>query len=180
MGSDFGANLSLATGKEHALLPKRIGVPNPQAERGVESKVIEQQAPRETSLRWEKVENKGTKETDFQLQFEGATGEIGFTTVTTAKAVKAPSELMDIRNTLQQKFIELLESTYANCFHHNRLVAKVAEWTMGSIMSRLALLGMSVKELEKIKKRIRKRLIEENYTALCQVIYDETMLEIVT
>lgn len=173
MSQGFSLNMST---KEHALLPKQIARQNPQAE----AKVIEQQAPREMSaLRWERVDNKGNKETEFQLQFQGM-DEIGFTTVTTAKAVKAPSEVMDIRNTLQQKFVELLESTYASCFHHNRLVAKVAEWTMGNIMSRLALLGMSVRELERIKRKIRKRLIEENHTAFCQVVYDETMLEIVT
>jgi len=180
MSQQLSLNTGMAQSKQYMVKKPTMGQDPALAAKQAEAKVAEQPAPRQQAgLRWERVESKPGQSTEFQLAFEGLTSEIGFTTVTTPQAVKAPSDLQDIRNTMQQKFVELLEQTYANSFHHNRLIAKVAEWTLGNIMDRLARLGMPAKELDKIKRRIRRRLIEENQSALNQVIYDETMLEIV-
>ena len=174
MSHDISLNSGLAQEKLYGL-PKRLPIGNnPAAEKEVASQTVN----REAALQWQKVLNQSKSEVDLQLVFSPSS-EISSTTVVTPDAVKAPSQTLDIRDKLQQKFVELLEQTYAGSFHHNRLVAKVAEWTMGNIIGRLALLGMSIRELERIKKRIRQRLIAENDTAFCQVVYDETMLEIV-
>lgn len=164
----------MAQEKMYALAKKPAQRANPEAEK----EVARQAADRDAFLQWDKVENKGKTEGEFKLSFT-PTKETSATTVLTPEAVKATSSTLDLRQNLENKFLELLEQNYANCFHHNRLVAKVAEWSMGNIMSRLALLGMSARELAKAKKRIRKRLIEENETSMNQVAYDETMLEIV-
>lgn len=174
MSQDLSLNMGFAQDKFYAVAKNMAAA----AAQSGQEQTIKPEETRETSLRWEKVTSKGKSEGDQKLTFS-LSSELGSTTVLTPDAVKAPASPLGIRQHLQDKFVELLEQTYANCFHHNRLVAKVAEWTLGNILGRLALLGMPPEKLEKIKKRIRGRLIEQNRTALFQVVYDETMMEIV-
>ncbi len=168
MSNQLALNTGFAQEKMYALA-KRAAAPQAQPEEAVE---------RSNDLKWTKAEGGASSEGEYNLSFS-STSELHSTTVVTPNAVKFSGQTFGLKQGLQQKFTELLEQTYANSFHYNRLVAKVAEWTMGNIMGRLALLGMSTKELAKIKRRIRKKLIEQNDAALRQVVYDETMLEIV-
>lgn len=168
MSNQLALNTGFAQEKMYALA-KRPPAPQNQPEENVE---------REDSLKWTKAEGSGESDADFNLAFS-STSELRSSTVVTPQAIKFSGQVFDLKQSLQQKFVELLEQTYANSFHYNRLVSKVAEWTMGNIMGRLALMGMSTKELARIKRRIRRKLIEQNEAALQQVMYDETMLEIV-
>lgn len=133
---------------------------------------------RESTHQWGKVEEKGKKDVDYKVLFS-ATMETSTTTVLTPESVKALKAAQGFKQQLQQKFTGLFEQAYANCFHHNRLVAKVAEFTVGNVLSRLAMTGMSSTELAQMKQDIRVKLIDQNTTAFQQVVYDETMLEIV-
>jgi hypothetical protein len=175
MNNQLALNTGFAQEKMYAALAKRPPVPQGPAEN---NQAIKQNVEQEQSLKWVKAEGSEGSDADFNLTF-ASTSELRSSTVLTPQAVKSTSQVFDLKQGLQEKFVELLEQTYANSFHYNRLVAKVAEWTMGNIMGRLALMGMSTKELAKIKRRIRKKMIEQNATALRQVMYDETMLEIV-
>jgi len=169
MSNQLALNTGFAQEKMYALAKRPSAPQQTETEEAVE---------RQDNLKWTKAEGSGGSEADFNLSFS-STSELRSTTVVTPQAVKFSGQAFSLKQGLEQKFTELLEQTYANSFHHNRLVSKVAEWTMGNIVGRLALMGMSVKELAKIKRRIRKKLIEQNDAALRQVIYDETMLEIV-
>jgi len=171
--SEFTINAGISnTHKEHGLKKPEINQ-NPAAE----AKVIEKEASRESSLQWQKVESKDKKGTDLQLAVD--TVKISSTTVTAPQAVKAAAPALDLRKNLKDKFTGMLEKTYANIFHHNRLVAKVAEWMVGNIMERLALLGMDPTELASLKDKVREDLVFQNKVAFSQVVYDEAMLEIV-
>jgi hypothetical protein len=172
MSNQLALNTGFAQEKMYALAKRPLA---PQGQQVENNQTIKQNVEREGNLKWVTAEGSGESET---LTF-APTSELRSSTVLTPQAVKSASQVFDLKQGLQEKFIELLEQTYANSFHYNRLVAKVAEWTMGNIMGRLALMGMSTKELAKIKRRIRKKMIEQNATALQQVMYDETMLEIV-
>ena len=172
--------LSMSLGpKEHALLAKKIGRnPAAEAETAVATSRDEM---RDSGLQWEKTEGKNGQEGETRLA-GGDSVSIGATTVTataTPAAIKAATATVDLRQNLINKFIRLYEDTYSNCFSHNRLVAKVAEWTTGNIIGRLALLGTSPQELADIRERVRANLITQNKTALSQVFYDEALLEIV-
>lgn len=162
--------------KEHAVRKPQQQVNNPAADQEVVSK----QVRRDSGQQWVEVENKGKKGTDFRLGVD--TAEISHTTVViTPEAIKAPSQVSEAKkglDNLKNKFTGMLEQTYANCFHHNRLISKVAEWSVGNIFERLALLGMSPQELSGIKEGVRQNLIVQNRVALDQVLYDETQVEI--
>jgi hypothetical protein len=171
--SEFAINVGISnTPKEHAVKKPETNQ-NPAAE----AKVIEKEASRESSLQWQKVESKNKKGTELELSTD--TVKINFTTVTAPHAVKAAAPALDLRKNLKDKFTGMLEKSYANIFHHNRLVAKVAEWMVGNIMERLALLGMDPTELASLKDRVREDLVLQNKVAFSQVVYDEAMLEIV-
>lgn len=171
---DFALNVAISdTPKEYA-----VRKPSPGSDSAAGAEVVKQEeVSRESALRWEKTESKGKGEKE-NLRLSVDTVKIGPTTVAAPEVVKAPP-VVDIRRNLKEKFIKLFEKTYANCFSHNRLLAKVAEWMVGNILERLALLGMSPQELAEIKDRVRDDLILQNRVALSQVIYDESMLEIV-
>lgn len=173
------ASVTLGFGpKENALLAKKLGR-NPAAEAETAA-AASQDEIRDSGLQWEKTEGKDGKEGETRLARDSVS--IGATTVTataTPEAIRAETATVDIRQSLTNKFVRLYEGTYANCFSHNRLVAKVAAWTTGNILGRLALLGTSPQELAEIRERVRDNLITQNKTAMAQVLYDETMLEIV-
>jgi hypothetical protein len=175
MSQSLNIGSGLAQEKLYAL-PKKLPLAQNPA---MQEQALKQVADKEAQLNWVKVDNNGKPQAELKLSFS-PTSEMSNTTIVTPEAVKAPAELLDIRQSLQNKFMEVLEQTYANSFHHNRLVAKVAEWSMANVIGKLALMGLSPKELEKVKKKIRKRLIEQNRHSLFQVVYDETMLEVVT
>lgn len=139
--------------------------------------ITRQEEERDSGLQWQEIQNKGTGE--FSLA-SGPSAAAVVTTVAAPETIKAaPSAQLSVRANLKEKFTGLLEQNYAGCFSHNRLVAKVSEWVVGNVMERLAMLGMSAQELAEIRGRVRENVIEQNGTALAQVVYDETMMEIV-
>jgi hypothetical protein len=173
--SDFALQTGVSnTPKEHAVRKPQTA-PNPGAEQEVVSKGLRSEAGKQ----WEKVETKGKKEAELRLALD--TVEIGHTTVVAPETVKAAPQVSELKkglDGLKNKFTDMLEQTYANCFHHNRLIASVAEWSVGNIFERLALLGMSPQELSGIKDSVRENLIVQNRVALDQVFYDETQVEV--
>jgi len=166
--------------KEHALLPKPIGKNDGQAEAQAEVKAVASQEPiRESNVKLDLVDKKGSKEKECQISYQD---KAIITTVYLPESVRASapaSPVLDLRKNLKEKFLGTFERTYADCFSHNRLVAKVAEWMVGNVMERLALLGMGPQEIGEMKDRVRSNLIEQNQGAIEQVVYDEGMLEIV-
>jgi|GEM_PF-1726429 len=174
-----GLDLNTSIAKEHAVLPKPVGRPNPQVEAAsTQSQKLGE--VRDSGVQWERVEGRNDEKDEPRIS-SGQEDQVvlSTSTVITPNAVSAPTQVSNLRESLKQKFVQLFEQSYANIFHHNRLVAKVAEWTVGNILERLALLGMSPQELAEIRDRVRENLIAQNYAALRQVAYDETMLEIV-
>lgn len=175
------AELSFNLGpKEHAVAAQKLTPPAPEqaqlAGKAVEAKG--EKVEREGGLRWNKEEAVGRQD-ELTLSFESTA--YGPTTVVTPESVAAAGKKeVSRRVDLKGKLANLLGQNYALSFHHNRLVAKVAEWTIGNITERLARLGMSVAEISALKEEIRQDLIRQNRSALAQVVYDEKMLEIIT
>ena len=101
-------------------------------------------------------------------------------TGTSAKALKSGSAVDGLKENLKEKFLNIYKSAYGNTKSHNRLLANVAQWMVGNVMERLALMGISHEELEDIKSNVRHELVDKNHTAMEQVVYDETMMEVLT
>ncbi|MBN2058438.1 MAG: hypothetical protein JW782_06565 [Candidatus Saganbacteria bacterium] len=100
-------------------------------------------------------------------------------TDTSAKVARSGNASQELLSELKNRFKKTFVSAYSNVFSHNRLLAKVSEWLVGNVMEKLALMGISPQELEALKGQVRTDLICQNRTAMEQVVYDETMLEIV-
>lgn len=100
-------------------------------------------------------------------------------TDTSARVARSGDVSQELVQELKNRFKKSFVSAYSNVFSHNRLLAKVSEWMVGNVMEKLALMGMSPAELEGLKDQVRTELISQNRSAMEQVVYDETMLEIV-
>jgi hypothetical protein len=156
---------------------KEYAVKKPQAPKPQEEAVTLSQGLRESGFEW--VENDKSElnlsnqlsESDFLLSTSTTD-----TSARTARSTNVPQEMLE---GLKNKFKKLFVSAYSNVFSHNRLLAKVSEWMVGNVMERLALMGISPQELENLKGQVREDLVCQNRVALSQIVYDETMLEIV-
>ncbi|MDD5382128.1 MAG: hypothetical protein PHH60_00510 [Candidatus Margulisbacteria bacterium] len=170
--SELSLNIGISTGaKEHAI-KKPVLAPKPQEEAFVVSHGV-----RESGFEW--VEN---EKSEVSLMNEISDTELMFTTSTTdtgAKVARSGVFSQEMLQDMKNRFKKLFVSAYSNAFSHNRLLAKVAEWMVGNVMERLALMGISIAELDELKSQVRADLISQNKVAMGQVVYDETMLEIV-
>jgi hypothetical protein len=170
MSSELGFNLGP---KEHAILAKRVGRENPQAE--TEAAAVQRQGEvRDSGVQWEKVSHDGGREEEVRVARSDSVS-FGATTVTTAEAVSAPTAPLSLRDNLRGRLAASYEKACELSFHFNRLTAKVGEF-----MEQVSAPFLPLEERMAIKERVRHSLIEQNFTAYSQVVYDETMLEIVT
>lgn len=182
MTNDLGLNMSFSMAREHAVgnrPPRREQAVVPAGEQPQVAQ--EQAANRESGLRWD-IEDGSVDEgrrDSLDMELAHDTVAIGHTTVITPQAVRSPSAATSLRQQMRDRFVGLYEQTYSNCFHHNRLVARVAEFTVGNILSQLARVGMSTQELGEIRERVRGELIGQLHTNMEQVAYDSAMMEIV-
>ncbi len=172
--SELALNVSVAnTGKEYA-----IRKPAQEAAKPQEEAVALSQGLRESGIEWLQ-----TKDSELVLSNRISESDLLLSTTTTDTATKALTTGITSQEMLQelkQRFKKLFISSYNNIFSHNRLLAKISEWMVGNVMERLALLGMSMEELDTLKHNVRMELVQKNQTAMAQVVYDETILEIVT
>lgn len=129
--------------------------------------------PRESSLSWEGNENDG----EYQVIAES---HAMVTSVALPEAVRGNDPTLNVSQNLTRRFLSLYEQVYGNTFHHNRLVSRVAEWLVGNCMDQLARLGVDPSRLAEVRERVRQSLIEGTYRDYCQVVYDETVMEICT
>jgi hypothetical protein len=171
--SELALNIGISNGaKEYAIRKPQVA-PNPQEEALIAGK----QGVRESGFEWN---DNGRAEYTIASKIDDA--EMLLTssaTDVTARVIQSGTISAELSQELHGKFKKLFVSAYANVFSHNRLLAKVSEWMVGNVMERLALVGMSPAELEALKSQVRADLIAQNRVALQQVVYDETMLEIV-
>ena len=171
------SNLSLNVGinntaKEYAVRKPQAATQTPQ-----ESTALAQ-ALRESGFQWQQLDNSDhTLSTNNISDLDSLLTSTSTDTATRVVNSGATSQemLVDLKNRFQKMFV----SSYGNVFSHNRLLAKVAEWMVGNVMEHLALMGMSLDELNELKSQVRNDLVRQNHAALEQVIYDETMLEII-
>lgn len=172
------SNLALNVAIGNAAKEYAIKKPQQQAQKPQEEAVKLSQGLRESGIEWTRSDR---SEMDISHRIDDAKALL--TTSTTDASAKAATRsgmtsqemLEELKNRFKKTFI----SAYSNIFSHNRLLAKVAEWMVGNVMERLALMGISPEELEQIKSQVRNELVAQNQSALEQVVYDETMLEIV-
>lgn len=172
------SELALNVGVSNAAKEYAIRKPVQEAPKPQEESVVLSQGLRESGVEW--FEN---DKSELGLLNQISESDLLLTTSTTETAVKVSRSGIissEMLQELKQRFKKLFVSAYGNIFSHNRLLAKISEWMVGTVMERLALLGISMQELEEIKSNVRMELIEKNQTAMAQVVYDETMLEIVT
>ncbi|MFH1361975.1 MAG: hypothetical protein ABIH69_04910 [bacterium] len=184
MTNDLGLNMSFSLNRENAVRsrqPGREAIPQEQAQAQAMQMQEGQEVNRESGLRWN-IEDGSVDEgrrDSLDMELAHDTVAIGHTTVVTPQAVRSPQAARSVRQQIQERFTNLYEQTYANCFHHNRLVARVAEFTVGNILEQLGRVGMSPEELSGIRDRVRTQLTEQLHTNMEQVAYDSAMMEIV-
>lgn len=170
--SDLSLSAGIAnSGKEYAV--KKPVAPKPQ-----EESVLASQGMRESGIEWSKNEK-----SEFSLMNQLTESDLMLATSTTdtsARVARSGLFSQEMLTELRNKFKKAFVSAYGNVYSHNRLLAKVAEWMVGNVMERLTLMGISSEELDALKAQVRADLIGQNRHALAQVIYDETMLEILT
>lgn len=170
--SDISLNVGISNGGKEYAACKAQAPRQPQ-----EESVALSQGLRESGFEWS-----DNGKSEFSLTSQVADAEMLLTssaTDTSARLIRASTLPQELAQELHSKFKKLFVSSYANVFSHNRLLAKVSEWMVGNVMERLALTGMSPAELEELKGQVRSDLISQNQVGLQQVVYDETMLEIV-
>ena len=85
----------------------------------------------------------------------------------------------NFKKSLRERFETSLEKNYAGIFSHNRLLAKLSELKTGASIQVLAMLGVPAEEIDKIKSRVRGKLIDQNKINIAQVRYDYNLLQIV-
>jgi hypothetical protein len=172
------SNLSLNVGVSN--MPKEYATRSSQAAPPPQQEATRlAQALRESGFQWQETSN-----TDHSLSTNNISDleAMLLTSTTTDVGTKAANSgvvSQELLVDLKSKFRKMFISSYGNIFSHNRLLAKVAEWMVGNVMEHLALMGMSLEELEGLKAQVRTDLIHQNKSAMEQVIYDETMLEII-
>jgi len=166
----LGMGFTLA--KEYAVKKTQPNQPKPAEE----SQLISQGA-RESGVEWGQADGSElnlmdrVSDSDFLLTTS--------TTDTSARVASSEPTSSGLVQDLRSKFKKMFAPAYANVFSHNQLLAKVAKWLVGNVMERLALVGMPIAELESLKDQVRSDLVAQNQAGLSQVVYDETMLEIV-
>lgn len=170
--SELALNIGLSNGAKEYAIRKPQMAPNPQ-----EESLVANQGVRESGFEWNdsgRAEYTLTsKVTDAEMLLTSSATDVA------ARVIHSGTLSQELGQELFNKFKKMFVSNYANMFSHNRLLAKVSEWMVGNIMERLALTGMSPAELDALKTQVRTELIGQNQVALQQVVYDETMLEIV-
>ncbi|MBI5399357.1 hypothetical protein HZB07_01890 [Candidatus Saganbacteria bacterium] len=170
------SNLSLNVGISNA--PKEYAARKAQTAPPPQQEALRlTQALRESGFEWQTTDN-----ADHTLKANISDFESLLTSTATDTSARVSRSglfsqemLVDLKSRFQKMFV----SSYGNVFSHNRLLAKVAEWMVGNVMEQLALMGMSLEELNELKTQVRADLIDQNRSSMEQVIYDETMLEII-
>ena len=158
--------------KEYAVRQTQQQTQKPQEE-GVKLA----QGMRESGFQWVSNDKSELSLTD---RISGAEALLTTSTSdTSAKMSRSGSLVQDVATDLKRKFKKMFVSSYSNVFSHNRLMAKVSEWMVGNVMERLSLMGITPGELDSLKGEVRSDLIAQNHTAMEQVCYDKTMLEII-
>jgi hypothetical protein len=170
--SQLALNVAVSNSAKEYAVKKPQQPPKPQ-----EEAVKISQGLRESGVEW--FENQKSELNLINRLSDSKTLLTTSTTDTSAKVARSGMFSQEMLQDLKNKFKKLFVSAYSNIFSHNRLLAKVSEWMVGNVMERLALMGISPEELEYIKGQVRSELICKNKIAMDQVIYDETMLEIV-
>ncbi len=174
-------SLNVGINKEHAaVFSKPIGKENPQAE--AEAAKVSQGPVRETGKQWEnRVVKNGQKETHLSTNLKDSVS-LRASSVATPDAIKAPSLLSYVRNGLDQlkkNILEQFEAHQSNRYSHNRLLGKVSDWMSGFLAAAAMRLGVSPKELDDVRARVRENLINQNQVAMFQVVYDGKTLDVV-
>ena len=96
--------------KEHAVLPKPVGRPNPQAEAAsTQSQKLGE--VRDSGVQWEKVEGRNGKKDEPRISCQGDQVVLSTSTVITPHAVSAPTQVSNLRESLKQKFVQLFEQS---------------------------------------------------------------------
>jgi len=131
---------------------------------------------RESNLRWDETGDSSGPETESHLT---SIAQTGFSTVVAPQRAKLSDVIANFRDSMKERFSAALKTNYANCFHHNRLIAKVAEWTVGITMGILHRMGIDPAQTDAMLAEIKDDLSQKNEDGMAQVFYDETMLEIV-
>lgn len=172
MTGNMALSTAIANGSKEYAIKKPTDALKPQEEAATLS-----QGLRESGVEWFLNEDSGlglsNRISDNDFLMTSSTTDIA---VRIAKSGVFSKEMFI---DLKKKFKGLFVSAYSNIFSHNRLLSKISEWMVGNVIERLVLLGISPQELGDIKTNIRTELIAKNQTAMSQVFYDETMLEIV-
>lgn len=172
MSQNITLNSGMAQEKLYALMKKPTAANNPGVEQ--QANAVSQEINRASNLRWAEVKSEGKTEGDLKILASKTSSELASSTVTLPDAVKASYSSADLLDTLRKRFVTTYEKACELSFHFNRLTAKVGEFMAGTCAHFL-----SPEEKAKIKERVRQNMISQNRAALSQVIYDETMLEIV-
>ncbi|PIS30440.1 hypothetical protein COT42_03050 [Candidatus Saganbacteria bacterium CG08_land_8_20_14_0_20_45_16] len=172
----------------YGLLPQQAGRENQAAENP--NRLSEAQAAtviRETNVDQGEIGDRRGDQIEAELDGEESpvpvTGDslaLSATVVALPNAVRPPAQPQPqtLREGLRQRMASLYEQAYSNCFHHNGLVARVAEWLMGNAVEQLARTGMGQEELAAIRDRVRLQLRAHVQTNLEQVVYDETVMDV--
>lgn len=171
--SELALNVGVAnSGKEYAIRKPQ------QAPQQQEQAVLAGQGMRESGVEWQE-----TKNSEFSLMRDALESQamlMTSTTDTSAKFARSGMFSQEMLADLKNKFKKAFVAAYGNIFSHNRLLAKVSEWLVGNVMERLALMGIALEELAEIKSSVREEIKCRNRTAMAQVIYDETLHEVLT
>ena len=171
------SQLALNIGINNSAKEYAIKKPQQQAQKPQQEAIKLAQGMRESGFQW--VSN-DKSELSLMNRITDAEALLSTSTVdTSAKVARSGVFSQEMLEDLKNKFKKLFISAYSNAFSHNRLMAKVSEWMVGNVMERLALMGISAEELDQLKGEIRADLICQNHTSMEQVVYDETMLEVI-
>ncbi|MFH1683439.1 MAG: hypothetical protein ABIA67_01005 [Candidatus Margulisiibacteriota bacterium] len=170
--SQLALNVAINNAAKEYAIKKPKQAPKPQ-----EEAIKLSEGLRESGFEWSRSEKSEfsltSKITDAKTLLTTSTSD------TSATAARSGMFTQEMLEDLKNKFKKMFISSYSNIFSHNRLLAKVSEWLVGNVMERLNLMGISPQELDELKSQIRSDLVCQNRGAMEQVVYDETMLEIV-
>lgn len=97
-----------------------------------------------------------------------------------AKKKQVSDPLLSFRAKAANKFTQIFSDAYAGSFSHNRLLGKMSELKAGVAMKMMSLFGVSAAEIDSIRTEVRHKLIDQNHTNMKQVVYDKTLLEIIS
>jgi hypothetical protein len=170
--NDFSLNTGIAnSGKEYAVRTPAVGQRAPQ-----EESFVATQGARESGMEWltnGKGESKLSRQIDESMMLLSSS-----TTSTADRVVRNNVTSQELIGEMRNRFKKAYVAAYGNVFSHNRLLAKVSEWLVGNVMDQLSNFGIEADELAGLRSQVRSDLIGQNHNAMAQVVYDETMLEI--